>query len=407
MAVSSSSVRVPSSKSNLLATLIVVGVVFALFFIPEIIGYQKSHDRVAQRFQSVPGTEQVLNETEAVRLPDVGPSAIQAERSAQVQEPPLAAISRIMEEGRASLKPEVPSETADPEAVAKCVAATIKDTPEKKAEKVLSEVPLTFDKIKSQDAKYLLNKARGDALTLLTTIPKTSVDTRFALYGYVSALGAVLANPEEFGEATDAIAYVERMDQTVTRAMFRERVDRSDYLKWASISLGDELRVSRNARTKSQYRMPFNPRFTISSVEIRQPAGLGGGFDEKAPVYINFEGFVVGKDVTKFEIYHDDKLVSDAAPLDPDALTNRRMFSYTLGDGRGTYTFKVYDDQGNQFVRSYAFYPKVRSYPWKADTGLYTLPFKNEGERIDMRLDRTFRATGNDKGSSNSGIGTF
>lgn len=406
MAAPANTVKIPSSKSNLLATLVVLGVVFALFFIPEIIGYQKSRERVGQRFQPQISDEGSAAENTVVQLPDINPTTA---KSSEVRESPLAVISRMMEEGRAALRlPTANTETtADPEAVAKCVAAMINETPEKKAEKVLSESPLTFDRLKSPDAKFLLTKARNDAMTLLSTIPKTSTDTRYALYGYVSALAAVLGNPEEFGEASEAIAYVERMDQTVTRAMFRERIDRADYMKWVAISLGDELKVTRSARTKSQYKMPFNPRFTISTLEVRQPAGMGGAFDEKAPVYVNFEGFVLGKDVTKFEIYHDDKLVSDALPLDPDALTNRRAFSYMLGEGRGVYKFKLADQQGNEFVRTYSFYPKARAYPWKADTGLYTLPFKNDGERIDMRLDRTFRFSDNGQGGSNSGIGTF
>lgn len=387
-------------KSNVALTVIVFSVVIGLFFIPEIIGFQR------KKSATYTEPEEVVAVTETEPMASLGPEVTSTlESITRSVESPLIAISRLLEQPKASLDVNSAQPAPDQELVARCVAQ-LSETTERKVERALSGNPLTFEKIKSQEALGLFDRARNEALALASSLPKKNNSTRYALFSYASALSAVSDNPGQFGEAADAITFIESLDSAVTRAMFAEGVDRTDFLRWSAISLGDELKVSRSARLKNQYNMPFNPRLSLANVRVFHPGDRYGRYDEAGPAYLDLEGFVLGKDSQRVEILANGKQVGDYTLGEPDPVSGRREWKFEQGDARNAYTIRVIGANGEIFEKSYSFYPKARAMPWVSSTGLYAIPYNMVENRVNRQLDSYFRASGS-SGSGNNFVGRF
>jgi hypothetical protein len=395
------------SRSNMMLSAIVLFVVVALFFIPEIVGYQrKQTDYVGPIEAEAP----VESSPMASLGPDAAGSLLAGQETAA--ESPLTQVSRLLDQTLKSL-----SGNSLPEAETNSITnqttetESVTETPgvqDKKAEQVLSENPLTIERLKSREVLGVFDRARSEALSIASQLPKRSIRSRYALFNYAAALSAVSANPAQFGEPTDAVVYIENLDASVTRAMLSEGVDRTDFLRWASVSLGNDLRVSRAARLKNQYNIPFNPRLTLANVSITHPGDrTTGRYDEPGQAYVDFDGIVVGKDSQRIEILLDGKMVGEYVLPEPDPATARRSWSFRQGDARGVYTIRVHGNNGEVYNRYYSFYPKVRAFAWVSATGQYAIPYNAQDDKINRQLDRFFLTAGNKGGATNSSIGTF
>ncbi len=376
--------------------------VIALFFIPEFVGFQRGIGSSTHRAT----IERSMPVVEEARSPAVEIAPAQSpldQVSALINSGPTAPVtsaqplvSNIPQVGEGA--PQV-----DPGLLAKCVA-NLTEPAEKKAERVLSDSPLTWEKVRSPESQAVLKTAQGQAFELARALSSKKTETRYALITYVNAVNAVLGSPDQFSSPEEAIGYIETVDQAVTKAMFREGADRADYLRWQEVSLGKELQTSRVARTKAQYRMPFNPRVTMEYVGVRQLEK-----DQSGPAYLDFRGYMIGKDISRVELYWKGALVAELGLTEADANTNRRYFSYMLADARGVYTIVVYDQAGEKFRKSYEFFPRVVGYS-RDSNGYYLVPSNSmEVGQDDPRLDRMFRSngqTGRD-GASNTAFSTF
>ncbi|MBN8551032.1 MAG: hypothetical protein J0M12_17095 [Deltaproteobacteria bacterium] len=390
-------------RSNFMLTVVVCLVVIALFFIPEIIGFQRSFHktssshldsisaRAAKREQPVVAGE--LSQPEVSPLDEV--SKLINFRSALPQAPQsvIAPAQPQLKEGGSNV---------DPNLLAKCVA-TLSEPVEKKAERNLSQSPLTWEKIRAPESQDILRRAQAEALAISRSIGPKKTESRYALITFSNAINAVLTGSDQFSSPEEAIGYVETVDQAVTKAIFREGVDRADYMRWQQVSLGPELKTSRVARTKAQYSMPFNPRITMEYVGVRQ---LDPNPNESASV--DFRGYMYGKDIKKVEVLWKGD-TNEISLSDPDPKTGRRYFSNMLVDARGVYTLIVTDFEGNKYEKSYEFFPRVVGYQ-KNSNGFYVIPYnsKEMGEG-DPRLDRMFRTAGRRgvEGASNTSFSTF
>lgn len=391
------------SRSNLMLTILVCVVVMALFFIPEIIGFQRSFrssSPPSSRSASVPAIKPEVPVTEGeLSQPDSSPldevsKLINFRSVAPAPQTSITEPVPQLKEGGANV---------DPNLLAKCVA-TLSEPTEKKAERNLSQSPLTWDKIKAPESQEVMRRAQAEALAISRALPAKKTESRYALITFSNAINAVLTAPDQFSSPEEAIGYVETVDQAVTKAIFREGVERADYMRWQQVSLGPELRTSRVARTKAQYQMPFNPRITMEWVGVRQ---LETRLD--APASVDFRGYMYGKDIVKLQMLYNGSDLGELGLSDPDLKTERRYFGYTLTDARGIYTFIATDAEGNKYEKSYEFFPQAVRFP-KNFNGYFEIPYNStEWGQSDPRIDKMFRAPGRRKsdGASNVSFSTF
>jgi hypothetical protein len=142
--------------------------------------------------------------------------------------------------------------------------------------------------------------------------------------------------------------------------------------------------------------MPFNPRITMEYVGVRQLDP-----NEQGPAYLDFRGFLFGKDVERVEIYHNGVNVGQLGLGEPDPETGRRYFSYMLADAKGLYTLVAHDVHGEKHKKSYEFFSRTVGRA-RNDYGTYVVPYNSEEiGTFDPRLDRLFRG-----GPGSSGDGT-
>lgn len=349
-------------RSFLLTALVLILVV-SLFFIPEIIRFQKSFTGLGAK----EGGEVPSEPSEKIEEHALGEKAPSGS--------PLEKISGLIDSGY-----------IDQMKARKLLGSERTGT---QLPPGVKENKLSWDSLKSRASLEALRQAARDAQSLAKALPKDKVATRYALYNFVSGVRLVSeGNADKSMSPEDAVHYLEFLQSAVSSTMLREGVDRSDYNKWVSVSLGPIMDESKALRMVQQ-RLPFNPHLTLTRVTVRKAAGYKGEFRPRAPVYVQFVGYVSGKDIKKMELYLNDVLiVKKIAVRGPDE-TGRRFFKPRQFPGVGYYTFRIYDQTGQIYQKTYTFFPRAGRFPWHR--GVFELPFKPDE---DPRVDRFFTYRG-------------
>lgn len=343
-----------SAQSFLLMGLVIILVV-ALFFIPEIIDFQKSLSNSDSQVASTKSTVTSEEPDQTIVIPpDSGP---------------LGEITALL----------------DGNYIEQLKAKRIIQTNLRGTAKVGPQ-QLAWDTIRNPGSADVLRNAEREAMAMVKELPEKFSATRFALFNFVNAVRMVLQNGEHSMTPEDAIQYVEFARIAVTRAMERENVERAIYNRWVSLSLGPVIDRARGFDLDNP--KPFNPQLTLTWVSVYKPGNNYGRWVDHAPVYMSFRGYVVGRDVDRIEFYLNGNRVGKAIPTTPDQY-GRRIFRYGQANGRGVYTLRVYDKFGQIYVKTYNFYPRVRALPWKR--GSFAVP---KVAPTDRRLDRFFTFRG-------------
>ena len=353
----SARIRGVTPKSFILA-IVVIALVLALFFIPEIVAFQKGFFSEGQRAQ-VPAspTPQTIVEHELSRAP------LPAGQS------PIEEVAGLMDSGFVEkLKAKKLVSTADG----------------KKSAPGTAERDLTWAAIKGKASGDALRAASREALNISKSLPVDKPGSRYALFSFASGVDMILDSGEKAMSAAEAVRYLDVLRLSVTRAMSREQVNRAEFNRWLGLNLGPTVGAYVGT-ADSVARMPFTPRPTLTSVIVRKTPGRRGRWDENRPEYVTLAGFMLGKDIKQAQLYLNGNYVRKLA-LRPVDVSGRRTFKTGRMNARGVYTLRIISTQGEIYQKSYAFYPRVRKFPW-GKGGVFEIPF--QGVRSN-RLDRFF-----------------
>mgnify|MGYP000169369442 CR=1 FL=1 len=343
-------------KSFLLTTLVVL-LVASLFFIPEIVDFQKSITGfgVTKEGESKPEVASERDTAEHTLSTKTGSGS------------PLDKITGLIDTGY----------------IEQLKAKKVVSGAERFKEAPRGGPKLSWEIIKSRESLDALRTAEREALGLAKALPPDKVGTRYALYNFVSGVRLVLEGAEKTMSPDEAVRYLEFLQLAVSSTMGRENVDRALYNRWVGVSLGP-LSEQTKALRLMQQRAPFNPRLTLTKVVVRKAGGKHGQFVSRSPVYVQFVGFVVGQDIKKIELYRNSELLVKKMLLRAPDESGRRFFSPRQFPAVGYYTFRVYDDTGQIYQKTYTFFPRAARFPWRR--GVFELPFRSG----DPRLDRFF-----------------
>lgn len=393
------------SRSNVVVVALVVASVVALFFLPEIIDLKRAVSNTQDAVVAGAGNE----ESAPVALESSG-EEITRVRAVTAPSPleevlllldagnePRASASLPLLRGEISAKGEVPpTETTAPRGE---VAESLES---------LTTNPLTWNAIQSDASGKALRKARSDALELARSLGARHQNTRHALFNFASGIGFTLdpkatklMNPEE------AVGYLERLDNTVSRSMSRESVDRLDYQTWAGISLGPVLQSTRLGRRDLPPAPRFNPHLTISSVYVLHTKPDDARSKRLEDVNVFVTGFVRGKDAHTVKFVDESGRVRRRIRLrKPRADTDYRFFKSSRIDGRRTWTIMVEGPGDEVYSKIYRFHDRAVQFGWgrveQARANGYLLPFRNvratprdfDPALVDPRLDAHFHIGG-------------
>jgi hypothetical protein len=285
-------------------------------------------------------------------------------------------------------------------------------------EKALLSPQITWDQLSSSQMKQSFKAAQSGAVKILKGLSAKQSSVRFALINYINGVGWLAKSDKKIMSAEEALAYIEQLDINVTQAMISSEIDAGDFEMWKSISIGSiSGSTGRAAALKQQTRVMFNPRLTLTNVEVlRKPDYVKQGYGWRRVVNpqsrLKVVGFVLGKDARKITVLRNGRRINDVRLSSRPDEQGLRIFKWQSGDANGLITFRVFTKSGQAFQKHYVFIPKLYQRVKQDKDGFYMLPFgMSDSDAIDLqtydqRLDRFFRV-GKSSDESSRGFDTF
>ncbi len=292
----------PVGRRSVLAVVLVVVLVVALFFIPEILNFQ----------------------------PPSGPERVRAPISDQE---PRASLRRISPLDRIALS--VQSDSAQSTTVAS------KEAPSP----LVPGAPREGQRLQDPVIRGVLERARRDGQMLLREMDRSKINAQIALSNFLNGLQLVLKNrnPKELSEE-NAIRYLSQLHNQVSRAMLADRVTRATYLTWKKdISLYPLLEENNPAFVPA---IPFQPRMLLTDVTVN--------VTRRGQSSVRAAGEVAGTDVAKIMILRNGILLREMGLPRKGSETPRR-FAFAHNDANGVFTVRAIDKFGSFQEKSYRF----------------------------------------------------
>jgi len=382
-----------NNRNNLILTVGVILLVVGMFFIPELIDFQRNVGG-----SNIAGVEESSSEAGEFAITTAKVSELEIDPSGS----PLAEIARMIDRGSISTKNKQEGQSGASGEAGSAGSGEGVDV----ALSSLSQRALTWETFKSDSVSGALGRARTASMELLKDVPTDDDATRFALYNYANGIKVVRDGGEPGMTPEMAYSYLESLDASVTRAMVREGVAREFYKRWQAISLGELFSSSRLARAKQQFEVVFNPGLSLERARVFMP---GATFRTNGKVYVNLEGYVRGNDVKRIAAYQDGVFKRNLTLYNPDKDGIRR-FGWFGRNARSVLTLVAFDRYGESYEKSYRFFPSAQRFRWTPrDQGTFLINFRSG--LVDPSLDRYFRFRGANSGdvdaASNLGFVRF
>ncbi len=335
------------SAKSIVVTVAVLLVVLALFFIPEIISFQRSLGSASH------------SETSGAAL------------ASRESKGALDQVSNLISGGYIE------------QLKAKKVAATTVNPSDKPA--TAGPTRVTWDDIKNKESTGALRAAQREALAMVKKLPSSKVASRYALLNLSSAIDMVLGGSDTAMSAEEALRYLEFVRSAAAGALQRDGAESADYNRMVEFPLGPAVAKLGQVGT-ARALQPFDPRLTFNGVLVKQQSDNYGRWNPRGKVYVYLRGFVIGKDVKYIEVYRDGQRYARITPRAPNG-AGRRNFRTRQWSGQGLFSFQVVDKSGQTFEKQYRFYPRAAKFPWRR--GSFQIPIRGEN---DFRVDRYFTA---------------
>jgi len=363
--------------NNFLVIGILSLLVVALFLIPEFVGWQRSTVK----------KEEVKKEAEDEIESVIGPAAVESR-----VESPLQRLSQMIESGAAKRAGRSAGKSRETKTGSRSRGAGGKldelGSGISEPGLLLGSPDVSWGDIRSADSVRILKESQKEAAALARDLGSDYPQSRFALFNFSDGITRVLQSNENVMKASEAVNYLNELDSRVTETMIRERVERSDFLKWADISLGPVISQTGAGSMKSRFVPAFNPQLTLTFIRARV---LHDDRRLKRPnptVIVSVRGYVVGKEVKEARLYENDRMVRRLALRRPDD-RKRRFFKFGPLAVRGIFSIIAKDRSGEEYRAFYDFKNRVRFFT-RGRGGYFNMPF---GE-VDPRVDSFFRAGG-------------
>lgn len=388
-------------RSFVLSVLFLV-LVIALFFIPEIIHLQESLFKTSsKRAKSVSISSYKVDEESAKT------SAAQKSHELSALDKILVMVNSGYIEGTKAAPPDGQASSR-----ARLSISSLLPKQEQAQEAPINpDEGLSWRTLRNPGVMKVLRKARDDVRKLAKDIGPHRIQSRDALLSYQNGISWLLEGDRSPVPIQSALDYVERLDLDVTRALLKEKVDRSDYLRWSAVSLGPVFANSKATRIKQEYLAPYNPRITLAKVKVT----IGKARVEKdgsimAPSSrLKVVGFILGKDTKQVQLFKDGRRIKGITAAGKVDGEGKRVFRFTAPSAEGRFTIQASDSMDYVVQKNYRFLPRAAHFVRNFGAKSITLPFGSiedtrsfEIREVDLRLDRFFRESINAYGPNQS-----
>ncbi|NDC36688.1 MAG: hypothetical protein EBZ48_01400 [Proteobacteria bacterium] len=363
-------------RNGVLIAVVGLAVVLSLFFIPEIIEFQRSFSSgeaagAASKKERVATANVSQSEDRPEDL-----QSIRADDSASM----IDRLSALLDSDRTKTEPR-----------ASLAAPKSKSNPKKSAGQ---KGDVTWDKIRSAESKAALEKARAAAIKLSERVGSRAVLSRHALINFSNGIDFILERGHQKMKPNEAASYIAALGQSVNRAMSQESVDRKVLTQWSKVSLGPVLGDMLD-RSDDLLPQHFNPQLTLTWAKLSQRA-RDGAPDPRAPLRAQIGGYVIGDDITSLELISPEGGRARTLNLTRSRTYNGYRFFRFQSVGQRSTVLRLRDKHGRIFEKGYDFPLGVRQFPF--EYRVYQLPFSMSfatprrfiQHDVDPRLDAFF-----------------
>ncbi len=368
-------------RSFVLSILFLV-LVIALFFIPEIIHLQEGILKGGNRSQAASVSSYKVDEA-SERQSELDPSKN------------LSALDKVLVLVNSGYLGGGKDQPVTPDSVRARL-----NIPGAPAASAPEDANVSWKTIRTPQVSKVLKKAKGDVRSLAKIMDANQYQTKEALLNYHNGIGWLLEGDKSPIPVQQALNYIERLDLDVTRAMIKEGIDRSDYIRWSKISLGPLFENGKARHLKQEYLAPYNPRITLARVRIKlgkaRVAPDGRVFPP--PSSIGVVGFIMGRDTQKVVLLRNGRKIRTIPVRKAVDSEGKRTFAFSLSPANGPIAIQATDALGGVVQKTYRFLPRAAALPRAANGRAVVLPFNNELRsrsfdirEVDLRMDRYFR----------------
>ena len=373
------------TSNNFVITAVVLAVIIALFFIPELLELQKNLFSSSSQTVKKEKVEPLKSEKQKLAL--------------KVESSPLNRILELLDSGYLDqlkekrmrgesivddLEQALNTELPLPQGPKASLGSAEEIQP-----RFVSGEQVTWKTLRASSSLKTFKDARKRALEIAAALDPAYSSAKFALYNFVNGLNKIIEGAEKSMKPEEAMAYLEHLDQDVTDSFLKDR--------WADVSLGALFEQSRSQRMKTRSVPAFNPGLTLTYVRVKQPSDRFGRFNPTRPALVYVEGFVRGKDAKRMVLLRNGEQVRRISLRKKMDTQGRRIFNIPQRDATGVYTIVAYDKEGSRYARSFSFYDRARQFNWiREQGGTFALPFAES----DPRLTSFFMVAGQGRSRS-------
>ena len=380
------------SLKSLFISILFLTLVVSLFFIPEIVDAYKSYSNQSAS-SSFAGLMDKAAEESSIDQKNESPSAeTQTYADINLDDSPKSSLDKVL----ALVSSDYLSNpSGDPK-------ASLNVSTMDQGLKPIEGRGVTWQMITQESVKKTFRIAQAESANILKEISDDHINSKNALVTFINALSWIQKGDKDM-QPEKALSYIEELDFNVSESMFKEGVDRGLFLKWTKINLGELLSNSKAQRARTRMSIPFNPRTTLASIEIRRPQRIDYtrylSRGKKIPTRISISGFIMGTDTQSLELYRNASKISRIAISKKADAEGKRLFRFSVNRGEGLYTIRAIDSFSYVHDTHYQFFPRAEIFP-RQKNRLMVIPValpqnkrKFSLSEVDGRLDGLFRVS--------------
>lgn len=251
-----------------------------------------------------------------------------------------------------------------------------------------TQVPsnLSLESIGSKEFQNLIRQSNVDVRSFVKRKLYNNAAGEEVVLSFVRQLDDVARESSKEAATHQAQAGVRDLHVKTIQDLYRSGADRGVVLEWLKVPIVSLIDEKAGVNAVRQVRTSFAPRMTLKGVSVRQRRTQGWGLDGRSSASLSADVGFIGSDVERVVVYANGRRISESPGPAPRGDNTRVM--RVNGDASGVWTFVAYDRFGARpYWKSYSFYPRVRRFRQSA-TGEYQIAFRPES--APNSLDRFF-----------------
>lgn len=353
--------QVPNiSRQNVLTSIFVLGLVVALFFLPEIFQSIRSGIKIS------PATPKQIEMAKEEPKAIVQPKVQNADSS----------LSNVFNNLNSHTNPR----SSDNDRASAKLTGIAKLTSLLGLKKSAANTTPTSQQSKEIEEK--LGEYRSRVMQLATELSSDGfTKSKIALISYANGLNFLSGKNQSLLTPSESLLFLESLSIDVTKAFSLESVPTDLLSNWRNIRIDSEETLEDSKPSKAQFEPIKIKRssITIKSVNLINPGA-------RTPS-IRVTGVVRGRDIESVDVFSNGAFLQNAAWTGFKNQTARLPFSFSVMDAYGNYTIRASTKDGNVIEKSYQFFRSP--YPLEAASnrnslGIYT---KNSPKSSRRRSD--------------------